>query len=72
MRNLMSWRKGSFLLYGVNIDIEWRFDWKWDRVLFYFFDLIGRIILDVGCGSGYYMWRMIGVGAYFAVGIDFT
>lgn len=71
MRNLMLWCKGLFLLYGVNIDIEWCFDWKWDCVLFYFFDLIGCIILDVGCGSGYYMWCMIGVGVYFVVGIDF-
>lgn len=72
MRNLMPWRKGLFLLYGVNIDTEWRFDWKWDCVLLYFFDLTGRTILDVGCGSGYYMWRMIGAGAHFAVGIDPT
>ncbi len=33
MRNLMPWRKGPFSLYGVNIDTEWRSDWKWDRVL---------------------------------------
>jgi tRNA (mo5U34)-methyltransferase len=32
MRNLMPWRKGPFSLYGVNIDTEWRSDWKWDRV----------------------------------------
>ena len=24
--------------------------------------------LDVGCGSGYHMWRMIGAGAHLAVG----
>ncbi len=28
MRNLMPWRKGPFSLYGVNIDTEWRSDWK--------------------------------------------
>lgn len=62
MRNLMPWRKGPFSLYGVNIDTEWRSDWKWDRVMPHLSDLTGRTILDVGCGSGYHMWRMIGAG----------
>ena len=70
MRNLMPWRKGPFSLYGVNINTEWRSDWKWDRVLPHLSDLTGRTILDVGCGSGYHMWRMIGAGAHLAVGID--
>ena len=72
MRNLMPWRKGPFSLYGVNIETEWRSDWKWDRVLPHLSDLTGRTILDVGCGSGYHMWRMIGAGAHLAVGIDPT
>ncbi|MFG6653621.1 tRNA 5-methoxyuridine(34)/uridine 5-oxyacetic acid(34) synthase CmoB [Scandinavium sp. M-37] len=72
LRNLMPWRKGPFSLYGVNIDTEWRSDWKWDRVLPHLSDLTGRTILDVGCGSGYHMWRMIGAGAKLAVGIDPT
>nr|WP_318381305.1 tRNA 5-methoxyuridine(34)/uridine 5-oxyacetic acid(34) synthase CmoB [uncultured Enterobacter sp.] len=70
LRNLMPWRKGPFSLYGINIDTEWRSDWKWDRVLPHLSDLTGRTILDVGCGSGYHLWRMIGAGAQLAVGID--
>lgn len=72
LRNLMPWRKGPFSLYGVDIDTEWRSDWKWDRVLPHLSDLSGRTILDVGCGSGYHLWRMIGAGAQMAVGIDPT
>ena len=72
LRNLMPWRKGPFSLYGVNIDTEWRSDWKWERVLPHLSDLSGRTILDVGCGSGYHLWRMIGAGAHMAVGIDPT
>ncbi|NKI74070.1 tRNA 5-methoxyuridine(34)/uridine 5-oxyacetic acid(34) synthase CmoB [Dickeya sp. CFBP 2040] len=70
LRNLMPWRKGPFSLYGVNIDTEWRSDWKWDRVLPHISPLQDRLILDVGCGSGYHLWRMIGAGARLAVGID--
>ncbi|WP_436876644.1 tRNA 5-methoxyuridine(34)/uridine 5-oxyacetic acid(34) synthase CmoB [Siccibacter turicensis] len=70
LRNLMPWRKGPYSLYGVNIDTEWRSDLKWDRVLPHIEPLAGRTILDVGCGSGYHLWRMIGAGAKLAVGID--
>lgn len=66
----MPWRKGPFSLYGLDIDTEWRSDWKWQRVLPHISPLAGRSILDVGCGSGYYLWRMIGEGAHLAVGID--
>ncbi len=72
LRVLMPWRKGPFSLYGVNIDTEWRSDWKWDRVLPHISPLAGRTILDVGCGSGYHLWRMVGEGAELAVGIDPT
>lgn len=72
LRNLMPWRKGPFSLYGVEIDTEWRSDWKWERVLPHLSDLSGRTILDVGCGSGYHLWRMVGAGAHLAVGIDPT
>ncbi|OZI15162.1 tRNA 5-methoxyuridine(34)/uridine 5-oxyacetic acid(34) synthase CmoB [Sodalis-like symbiont of Philaenus spumarius] len=70
LHQLMPWRKGPFSLYGVNIDTEWRSDWKWERVLPYIAPLPGRLILDVGCGSGYHLWRMVGAGAQLAVGID--
>ncbi|GAA0515811.1 tRNA 5-methoxyuridine(34)/uridine 5-oxyacetic acid(34) synthase CmoB [Tatumella terrea] len=70
LRQLMPWRKGPFALYGTDIDTEWRSDWKWDRVLPHISPLEGRMILDVGCGSGYHMWRMLGAGASMVVGID--
>ena len=70
LRNLMPWRKGPFSLYGIHIDTEWRSDLKWERVLPHISPLAGRTILDVGCGSGYHLWRMIGEGARLAVGID--
>ncbi|ELQ5994516.1 tRNA 5-methoxyuridine(34)/uridine 5-oxyacetic acid(34) synthase CmoB [Cronobacter dublinensis] len=72
LRTLMPWRKGPFSLYGIDIDTEWRSDLKWDRVLPHIKPLAGRTILDVGCGSGYHLWRMVGAGAQLAVGIDPT
>jgi tRNA (mo5U34)-methyltransferase len=72
LRNLMPWRKGPYSLYGTHIDTEWRSDWKWERVLPHISPLADRLVLDVGCGSGYHMWRMIGAGAHLVVGIDPT
>lgn len=70
LRNLMPWRKGPYSLYGTEIDTEWRSDWKWQRVAPHIASLAGRTVLDVGCGSGYHMWRMVGAGAQLVVGID--
>ncbi|ARU94218.1 tRNA 5-methoxyuridine(34)/uridine 5-oxyacetic acid(34) synthase CmoB [Tatumella citrea] len=70
LRQLMPWRKGPYSLYGTDIDTEWRSDWKWQRVLPHISPLAGRTVLDVGCGSGYHMWRMLGEGAAQVVGID--
>ncbi|WP_025820278.1 tRNA 5-methoxyuridine(34)/uridine 5-oxyacetic acid(34) synthase CmoB [Shewanella marina] len=64
------WRKGPFHIHGIHIDTEWRSDWKWDRVAPHISPLKNRTVLDVGCGSGYHMWRMLGSGAKRVVGID--
>jgi tRNA (mo5U34)-methyltransferase len=69
---LHPWRKGPFELFGVHIDTEWRSDWKWDRLQGGIQALAGRRILDVGCGSGYHCWRMLGEGAREVIGIDPT
>ena len=70
LRGLMPWRKGPFEVFGVFIDTEWRSDWKWTRVLPHLAPLVGRRVLDVGCGSGYHLLRMRGAGASLAIGID--
>ena len=69
---LHPWRKGPFELFGVHIDTEWRSDWKWDRLQGRIDALRGRRVLDVGCGSGYHCWRMLGDGAAEVIGIDPT
>jgi len=70
LRLLHPWRKGPYNMHGIHIDTEWRSDWKWDRLLPHISPLKGRSVLDVGCGNGYHMWRMLGEGAALTVGID--
>lgn len=67
---LMPWRKGPFRVDGVLIDSEWRSDLKWARVAAALGGLEGQTVLDVGCGNGYFGWRMLGAGAQLVVGID--
>jgi len=70
LRGLIPWRKGPFELFGVHVDTEWRSDWKWERIREHLSPLHNRVILDVGCGSGYHCWRMLGDGAKRVIGID--
>lgn len=70
--NFHPWRKGPFNLFGTEIDTEWRSDWKWNRLLPHITSLNDRKILDIGCGNGYHLFRMLGAGARVAVGADPT
>lgn len=69
-RKLIPWRKGPFNVFGLDIDTEWRSDWKWQRLLPHISPLKNRKVLDIGCGSGYHCWRMLGEGASWVLGID--
>ncbi len=70
LEQLIPWRKGPYHLYGVELDTEWRSDWKWQRLLPHIAPLHNRLVLDVGCGNGYHGWRMLGAGARRVIGID--
>jgi len=70
LTGLIPWRKGPFHLFGTDIDTEWRSDWKWERIAPHLSPLQGRQVLDVGCGSGYHCWRMLGAGARRVLGVD--
>lgn len=71
LMQLHPWRKGPLQLGGLTIDTEWRSDWKWQRIAPHI-AIRGHRVLDVGCGNGYYGWRMLERGAKFVVGIDPT
>jgi len=70
LREFHPWRKGPFELFGIKINTEWRSDWKWNRLKDHIEPLHGRLVLDVGCGSGYHCLRMHGAGAELVVGLE--
>lgn len=71
LMELHPWRKGPLNIGGVAIDTEWRSDWKWERIAAHL-DLAGHRVLDIGCGNGYFGWRMLAAGARWVIGIDPT
>ncbi len=72
LMGLTPWRKGPFSLFGVQIDTEWRSDLKWNRILPALPSLRGLRVLDVGCGSGYHLFRMAEQAPAWVLGVDST
>jgi tRNA (mo5U34)-methyltransferase len=70
LKNLMPWRKGPFNLFGVDINTEWRSNLKWNRLKHHIKPLDNKMVLDIGCGNGYYGWRMLSENASYVVGMD--
>ena len=72
LMHLHPWRKGPFQIDDIFIDTEWRSDWKWRRLSKTLGSFKGQRVLDIGCGNGYFGWRMLGAGASEVIGIDPT
>ena len=66
---LIPWRKGPFNLAGLEIDSEWQSNLKYN-LLKPHFELKNKIVADVGCNNGYYMFRMLKEQPKRLVGFD--
>lgn len=70
LRCFMPWRKGPFSIFGIDIDAEWRSHRKWQRLLPKLPDLNGKVVADIGCNNGYYMFRMSHHKPRFVLGFE--
>lgn len=70
LRAFMPWRKGPFSVFGTAIDAEWRSERKWRRIEDELPDLTGKVIADIGCNNGYYMFRMVPHQPELVVGFE--
>ncbi len=68
-RLLMPWRKGPFRLGELFIDSEWQSQIKYN-LLEPHFDLRDKIVGDIGCNNGYYLFRMQTQNPAKLVGFD--
>lgn len=72
-KKLNPWRKGPFEIQGTLIDTEWQSWMKWNRLKDWITPHIeGKNVLDIGCSSGYYMFRMLEHSPKWILGIDPT
>ena len=67
---LKPWKKGPLNLFGTKIDTEWRSDLKWKRLQTSLPDLKDKVVCDLGCGNGYFMFRMLEYDPKLVCGID--
>ena len=74
LKKLMPWRKGPFSIFDINLDCEWRSDFKFKRVLNCLeqtnLSFKDKNILDIGTGNGYFLYRFLEQQANFVLGID--
>lgn len=66
---LRPWRKGPFELFGTFIDTEWQSFIKYN-LLEPYFNLEGKVVGDIGCNNGYYLFRMLSQKPKKLVGFD--
>lgn len=52
---LKPWRKGPFVIDGFKINSEWQSNIKFDIIKKYL-DIEGKIVADIGCNNGFYMF----------------
>ncbi|MDR3630132.1 MAG: tRNA 5-methoxyuridine(34)/uridine 5-oxyacetic acid(34) synthase CmoB [Desulfocapsaceae bacterium] len=72
LRAFMPWRKGPFSVFGIDVDAEWRSERKWRRLQPALPDLKDRIVADIGCNNGYYMFRMAPAQPKLVLGLEPT
>ena len=72
LKGLSPWRKGPFKIAGMDLDAEWRSDYKWNRVAPALQSLEGRRVCDIGANSGYYMYKMLEHNPEMVLGLDPT
>ncbi len=59
LQTFIPWRKGPFSVFGIDVDSEWQSQRKWQRLVDFLPDMEGKIVADIGCSNGYYMFRMV-------------
>ena len=63
------WRKGPFAINSLLIDTEWRSFVKYNLLQSHF-NLEDKIVGDIGCNNGYYLFRMLTQKPKKLVGFD--
>lgn len=70
LKAFIPWKKGPFCIFGELIDAEWRSDLKWERIRPHISGLKQKIVADIGCHNGYFMYRMAAENPELVIGFE--
>lgn len=68
--DLKPWRKGPFHINELFIDSEWQSFVKFNLLKPYLNEISGKIVADIGCNNGYYLFKMLEFEPKKLVGFD--
>ncbi len=68
-KRMKPWRKGPFKIFDIFIDSEWQSFIKYN-LLERHFDLGDKVVADIGCNNGYYLFRMLKHNPKQLIGFD--
>ena len=66
---LKPWRKGPFYIFDTLIDSEWNSSIKYNIIKNHL-NISNKIVADIGCNNGYYMFRMLELNPKVIIGFD--
>ncbi|TKX33392.1 tRNA 5-methoxyuridine(34)/uridine 5-oxyacetic acid(34) synthase CmoB [Campylobacter taeniopygiae] len=69
-KELKPWRKGPFQINDLFIDTEWQSFIKFNILKPFMSEISGKIVADIGCNNGYYMFKMLEFNPALLIGFD--
>lgn len=71
IHTLIPWRTGPYKINEFFIDSEWQSNLKWNRIAPVLKNIVkGQKVLDLGCNSGYFMYRLLEFNPELIIGFD--
>lgn len=70
LKKFAPWKKGPFDFFGIFVDSEWKCQIKWQEILPYLVNIEGKIVADIGCNNGYYMYKLLDLQPDLVIGFE--
>jgi len=67
--SMKPWRKGPFKFFDIDIQSEWNSYIKYNIIKNHL-DIENKIVADIGCNNGYYMFKMLELNPREIIGFD--
>ena len=69
---LIPWRKGPYSLLDNPIEAEWDSSFKWQRIQPHLGDVRDKVICDIGCNNGFFMFKLQKLNPKLIYGLEPT